>query len=86
MAIKYAFIIISTICFVSIATAQSQDAPKSPPQKQEQTTPNTSAPKTDKPSGTLKKGAPKDLDLFFKQGAEQAKKGPTCYKPPEPVA
>ena len=78
MAIKYAFILISFFLFAGAASSQSQEKPKTQPQEQTQ--------KTEKPAEKLKKGAPQDLDAFFKEGAEQAKEGPSCRKPSVPVA
>jgi hypothetical protein len=57
-------------------------APKSETLKK--SSPEVDSSKTATPKSP--KGPITDFDKFFEEGAEQARQGPACSKPPEPIA
>lgn len=71
---------------VAMADAQPQERVKAEVKTEKTQDKSAAKPKEQSAPKTPKNNTPKDLDAFFKEGQEQVKEGPTCRKPPVPVA
>ncbi len=75
----------ASLSFVSTAQDETVSSKKARAQSSE-SKPSSENSKTDKKTETQKvEDESFDLDSFFKQGEENAKNGPSCSKPPDPV-